>query len=54
MWSDTGSFEYQSKGDVTKTLRLDSFNFDGPVEIDQKRKGRQMLELSATPEVIFC
>ena len=31
MWSDTGSFNLESKGDVLKLVNLDAANFSGPV-----------------------
>ena len=31
MWSDTGSYDYESKGDITKVVNLDSYNLAGPV-----------------------
>ena len=30
MWSDTGSFIYDSRGDVLKTINPDAFNLEGP------------------------
>eukprot|EP01036_Dinobryon_divergens_P034689 gene34689-44861_t len=31
MWSDTGSYVYESKGDITKVVNLDGYNLAGPV-----------------------
>ena len=30
MWSDTGSYVYESKGDIVKSRNLDAYNFYGP------------------------
>ena len=32
MWSDTGSFVYESKGDIQKTHNPDALNLEGPVQ----------------------
>ncbi len=36
MWSDTGSGDYFSKGDVVRTVNLDAYNFEGPNFIHKK------------------
>jgi hypothetical protein len=30
MWSDTGSENYGSRGDIKRTINLDAFNIEGP------------------------
>lgn len=32
MWSDTGSYIFESKGDVVRSINLDTSNFEGPVK----------------------
>ncbi len=32
MWSDTGSYEYASRGDQRKIINLDSYNLADPVK----------------------
>jgi hypothetical protein len=36
MWSDTGSSDFHSKGDVLRTVNLDSYNLEGPNMINKK------------------
>jgi hypothetical protein len=32
MWSDTGSYEFESRGDVVKKINLDQQNYADPVK----------------------
>ena len=37
MWSDTGSFVYESKGDIIKIHKPDALNLEGPTSFNPKR-----------------
>ncbi len=36
MWSDTGSSDYFSKGDVVRSVNMDAYNMEGPNMINRK------------------
>mmetsp|Transcript_10988 Transcript_10988/g.17913 ORF Transcript_10988/g.17913 Transcript_10988/m.17913 type:complete len:339 (-) Transcript_10988:157-1173(-) len=42
MWSDTGNYAYESKGDIVKVKNLDAFNFEGP-SMSQLSKSSEQL-----------
>jgi hypothetical protein len=42
MWSDTGSYKFQSRGDVVKTVNLDMSNLIDPVKGSRKEEPSTM------------
>lgn len=49
MWSDTGSYEFSSPGDRTKSVNLEGFNVTGPVKGSRFLEPSGMMKKSSRP-----